>query len=225
MVVERGEHLAWYTGPTLLQLLEAAPVGNRATTAAFRYPVQYVARPVDGGRGYMGRVEAGSIAVGDEVVVLPSGRRSRVREIRTHASTLPRAQLHDAVTITLTDEIDVSRGDMLVAAAAAPEPARRIDATLCWFDERPLDRRRTYLLRQTTREVRVRIERLDHLWNVSTQAQEPAPEALAMNDIGQATLALAQPIVADRYAENHATGSFILIDEATNGTVAAGLIR
>ena len=98
-------------------------------------------------------------------------------------------------------------------------------ATVCWFDERPLDRRRTYLMRHTTREVRARIDRLDHLWNVSTQEREPAPDALAMNDIGQVTLALAQPIVADRYADNHATGSFILIDEATNATVAAGMIR
>ena len=226
MVVERGDHLDWYNGPTLLQLLETATIGTRSTHAAFRFPVQYVARP-DGAsrRGYLGRVEAGSIAVGDPVTVLPSGRTTRVRDIRTHDGSLPRAQLHDAVTLTLADEIDVSRGDMLVSAADAPEASRSLEATLCWFDERPLDRRRTYLLRHTTREVRARIDRLDHLWNVSTQEQEPAPDALAMNDIGQVTLALAQPIVADRYTDNHATGSFILIDEATNGTVAAGLIR
>jgi len=226
MVVDRGDRLGWYAGPTLLQLLEAAPVGTRSAYGSFRFPVQYVGRPAGGGgRGYLGRVEAGSIAIGDAITVLPSGRTTRVREIRTHATTVPRAQLHDAVTIALADEIDVSRGDMLASAAAAPEPARRIEATLCWFDERPLDLRRTYLLRHTTREVRARIERLDYLWNVSTQEQEPAPEALTMNDIGHATLTLAQPIVADRYAENQATGSFILIDDATNATVAAGLIR
>jgi sulfate adenylyltransferase subunit 1 len=226
MVVDRGDRLGWYAGPTLLQLLETAPVGTRSAYGSFRFPVQYVGRPAGGGgRGYLGRVEAGSIAIGDAITVLPSGRTTRVREIRTHATTVPRAQLHDAVTIALADEIDVSRGDMLASAAAAPEPARRIEATLCWFDERPLDLRRTYLLRHTTREVRARIERLDYLWNVSTQEQEPAPEALTMNDIGHATLTLAQPIVADRYAENQATGSFILIDDATNATVAAGLIR
>ena len=226
MVVERGDRLPWYGGPTLLQLLESAPVGTRTAHASFRFPVQYVARPEGGARrGYLGRVEAGSIAVGDAVTVLPSGRTSRVREIRTHATALPKAQLHDAVALTLADEVDVSRGDMLVAAVDAPRPARDVEATVCWFDERALDRRRTYLLRHTTREVRARIERIDHLWNVSTQAEEPAPAALGMNDIGQVTLALAQPIVADRYAENHATGSFILIDEATNATVGAGMIR
>jgi sulfate adenylyltransferase subunit 1 len=226
MVVERGSHLDWYNGPTLLEILEAAPVGSRAAHASFRFPVQYVARPdAVGGRGYLGRVEAGSIAVGDAVTVLPSGRTSRVRDVRTHAGSQPRAQLHDAVTITLDDEIDVSRGDMLVRAADAPEPARALAATLCWFDERALDSRRAYLLRHTTREVRVRVGRIEHRWNVSTQTAEPAPETLAMNDIGDVALVLAQPIVADRYADNHATGSFILIDEATNATVAGGLIR
>jgi sulfate adenylyltransferase subunit 1 len=226
MVVDRGANLDWYTGPTLLQLLEAAPIGTRTARASFRYPVQYVARPVGASpRGYAGRVEAGTIAVGDAVTVLPSGRTTHVREIRTFDKSLPRAQLHDAVTITLADEIDVSRGDVLVSAADAPEPARSLTATLCWFDERPLDRRRHYLLRHTTREVRARIDRIEHLWNVSTQEREPAPDSLAMNDLGQVVIALAQPIVADRYDDNHATGSFILIDEATNGTVAAGLIR
>ncbi len=224
MVVERGDHLPWYAGPTLLQILETVPVGTRAIRSSFRFPVQYVARD-GGGRGYLGRVEAGAIAVGDPVTILPSGRTSKVRAIGACDRTLPRAELHDAITLTLDDEIDVSRGDMIVASADVPAPARSITATLCWFDERPLDRRRTYVLRHTTREVRARADRLDHLWNVSTQAQEPAPETLAMNDIGQATLALAQPIVADRYTENHATGSFILIDEATNATVAAGMIR
>ncbi|MEO8753808.1 MAG: GTP-binding protein [Casimicrobiaceae bacterium] len=226
MVVDRSEHLRWYNGPTLLQVLETAPIGSKSTRASFRFPVQYVARPGDTiGRGYLGRVEAGAIAVGDAVTVLPSGRTTKIREIRNYECALPRAQLHDAVTLTLADEIDVSRGDMIVSAADAPVAARSVSATLCWFDERALDRRRTYILRHTTREVRARIETLDHLWNVSTQEEEPAPDALAMNDIGQATLLLAQPIVADRYHDNHATGSFILIDEVTNGTVAAGLIR
>jgi len=226
MVVDRGDQLSWYSGPTLLQVLETAPIGSRTTRASFRFPVQFVARPTDNtARGYLGRVEAGSISVGDAVTVLPSGRTTKIREIRSYDASLPRAQLHDAVTLTLTEEIDVSRGDMIVSAATAPEATRSLSATLCWFDERALDRRRTYLLRHTTREVRARIDRLDHLWNVSTQEEEPAPEALAMNDIGQATILLAQPIVADRYDDNHATGSFILIDEATNGTVAAGMIR
>ncbi|MFO1398931.1 MAG: GTP-binding protein [Burkholderiales bacterium] len=226
MVVERGDRLAWYDGPTLLQILETVPVGTRAIHASFRFPVQFVARFGDsGGRSYQGRVESGTIAAGDAVTILPSGRTSTVREIRAYDRVLPRAQLHDAITLTLADEIDVSRGDVVVASADAPEPVRTVTATVCWFDERPLDRRRTYVLRHTTREVRARVDRIDHLWNVATQAQEPAPDALAMNDIGQVTLALAQPIVADRYTQNHVTGSFILIDEATNATVAAGMIR
>jgi sulfate adenylyltransferase subunit 1 len=226
MVVERGDRLDWYTGPTLLTILETTPVATRSTAAALRFPVQYVSRPThENPRGYLGRVESGSIAVGDRITVLPSGRITEVRAIHTFDGPLSRAQLHDTVTLTLADEVDVSRGDMLVAAASAPEPARKIDATLCWLDERPLDRRRTYVLRHTTREVRARIDRLDELWDVSTQSSAPAPEALAMNDIGRATLLLAQPIVADRYDANSSTGSFILIDEATNATVAAGMIR
>ena len=225
MVVDRGERLPWYSGPTLLAILETTPLGLASTRSGFRFPVQYVSRPNgDGRRGYLGRVEAGSIGVGERVTVLPSGRTTTIVEIRTYDGVRERARLHDAVTLALADEIDVSRGDMIVAASGAPEAARQIDATLCWLGERPLDLRRTYILRHTTREVRARVQGLDHLWNVSTQSREPAPDALAMNDIGQATIALAQPIVADRYDDSPATGSFILIDEATNGTVAAGMI-
>ena len=226
MVVERGGHLRWYHGPTLLDILEDASVAAPTSSVGFRFPVQVVARPEgQGGRGYLGRVEGGSIAVGDAVTVLPSGRTSTVREIRTWDGTHARAGLHDAVTIVLADEIDVSRGDTLVAAVDAPEPLRNFPATLCWFDERPLDRRRTYFLRHGTREVRARVAGIDHRWDVSTQSTEPAPAALAMNDIARVTIALAQPIVGDRYDANAATGSFILIDEATNATVAAGMIQ
>jgi sulfate adenylyltransferase subunit 1 len=226
MVVERGERLDWYTGPTLLEILETTPAGIGATHAGFRFPVQYVSRPSgDAGRGYLGRVEAGSIHVGDRVMVLPSGRTTTVRAIATLKGTHEQARLHDTVTIALADEVDITRGDIIVNAAQAPRTTKQVEATVCWLDERPLDVRRTYILRHATRDVRARVTRLDHLWNVSTQSQEPAPAALAMNDIGDLTVALASPIVADRYDEIAATGSFILIDEATNGTVAAGLIR
>jgi len=125
----------------------------------------------------------------------------------------------------LDDAIDISRGDMLVHGNASPATRQDLDATLCWLSETPLDSRRKYLMRHTTREVRARIDGIDHLWNVATQAREPAPEFLRMNDIGQVGLKLAQPLFADRYADNRATGSFILIDEVTNNTVAAGLIQ
>jgi sulfate adenylyltransferase subunit 1 len=226
MVVDRGENLPWYEGPTLLQILETVEVQPAPGDGSFRFPVQYVARPTATlARGYMGRVESGSIAVGDSVTVLPSGLSSRVREIRGYDGTQQRACLHAAVTLVLDDAIDISRGDMLVHGNASPVTRRELDATLCWLSEQPLDRRRSYFLRHTTREVRARIDSIDHLWDVTTQTREAAPGTLRMNDIGRAGLKLAQPIFVDRYADNRTTGSFILIDEATNNTVAAGLIQ
>jgi sulfate adenylyltransferase subunit 1 len=230
MVVSRNvdgeDRLAWYSGPTLLEILETTPVGVDTTRAGFRFPVQCVSRPSgDAGRGYMGRVESGSVRVGDRVVVLPSGRTTTVRSIATFDGSRDEAHAHDTVTVVLADEVDIARGDMLAKATESVEVSKQFEATVCWLGERPLDVRRTYIMRQATREVRARVTRLDHLWNVSTQSQEPAPEALAMNDIGQASVTLASTVVADRYDQAPATGSFILIDEATNGTVAAGMIR
>jgi sulfate adenylyltransferase subunit 1 len=225
MVVDRGHRLGWYDGPTLLQILETAELPASLASAPFRFPVQYVARPTPGQpRGYMGRIESGSIAVGERVRILPSGRTTQVRELRTREGSPRCAGLHAGVTLILADEIDVSRGDLIVRADHAPELRRSLGATVCWLGDTPLDARRKYLLRHTTREVRARVDRIDHLWDVATQQREPAPRSLAMNDIAQITLTLAQPIFPDRYAENRATGSFILIDETTNNTVAAGLV-
>ena len=228
MVVERGGNLDWYDGPTLLQILETVDVEQKLAEAPFRFPIQYVARPTATlPRGYMGRIESGSIAVGDAVTVLPSEVSSRVREIRGYGydGTRAHAGLHAAVTLVLADAVDISRGDMLVHGNASPASRRDLDATLCWLSETPLDSRRNYFLRHTTREVRARIDGIDHLWDVATQARQPVRDTLRMNDIGRVGLTLAQPVFADRYADNRATGSFVLIDEATNNTVAAGLIR
>ena len=226
MVVERGGKLDWYEGPTLLQILETVDVEQKLAEAPFRFPIQYVARPTATlPRGYMGRIESGSIAVGDAVTVLPSGVSSRVREIRGYDGTRKRAGLHAAVTLVLADAIDISRGDMLVHRNESPISQRDLDATLCWLSETPLDSRRNYFLRHTTREVRARIGGIDHLWDVATQERQPAPDTLRINDIGRVGLTLAQPVFADRYADNRVTGSFILVDEATNNTVAAGLIQ
>jgi sulfate adenylyltransferase subunit 1 len=226
MVVERGRNLDWYEGPMLLQILETVDVEQKLAEAPFRFPIQYVARPTAQlPRGYMGRIESGSVAVGDAVTVLPSGVSTQVLEIRGYDGTRKRAGLHAAVTLVLADAIDISRGDMLVHRNASPASRRDLDATLCWLSEMPLDSRRNYYLRHTTREVRARIDGIDHLWDIATQARQPAPDTLRMNDIGRVELTLAQPVFADRYADNRATGSFVLIDEATNNTVAAGLIQ
>ena len=129
------------------------------------------------------------------------------------------------MTLVLDDELDISRGDMLVRTGAQPTVSRTLDAIVCWLSEMPLDTRRKYTLRHTTREVRARVDGIDHLWNVATQEKEPAPPVLSMNDIGRVALTLAQAVFTDSYAENRATGSFILLDETTNNTVAAGMIQ
>ena len=226
MVVERGSRLDWYEGPTLLEILETAEAPQKPSHAPFRLPVQLVARPTATlPRGYMGRIESGSIAVGDRVMVLPSGLTTTIREIRTWNGSLRKAEVHAPVTLVLEDEIDVSRGDMLVGIDAPPTVTRTLDATLCWMGDAPLDSNRKYLLRHTTREARARIDRIKDRWDVSNQMHNAASATLARNDIGRVSLLLAQPVLADRYIDNSATGSFILIDEASNNTVAAGLIQ
>jgi len=226
MVVERGSRLDWYDGPTLLEVLEAADTPQKPSNGSFRFPVQLVARPTAAlPRGYMGRIESGSIAVGDRVMALPCGLTTKIREIRTWNESLRKAGLHAPVTLVLEDEIDVSRGDMLVGIDAPPPVTRTLSATLCWMGDAPLDPNRKYLLRHTMREARARIDQIKHRWDVSTQVREPASSTLARNDIGHVILSLAQPVFADRYVDNSATGSFVLIDEASNNTVAAGLIQ
>jgi sulfate adenylyltransferase subunit 1 len=226
MVVDRGTRLPWYDGPTLLSILETAEVPRTLIRAPFRFPVQYVARPTaTEPRGYMGRIESGTVAVGDRLVVLPSGIETTVREIRTFDGSLPRAGLHAPVTLVLGDDVDVSRGDLIADADRPPIVARELDATLCWLGDAPLDPRRPYWLHHTTREVRARVGRIDHRWNITTQEREPAAATLVRNDIAKLHLTLAQPVFADGYTDNRATGSFVLIDEATNDTVAAGLVE
>ena len=230
MIVDRGEHLPWYDGPTLLDILENAPAAHTEQAEDFRFPVQYVCRPHDSAnpalhdyRGFMGRVESGEIAVGDAITVLPSGARSRIKKIELGSRSLPSAIHEQSVSLLLEDEIDISRGDLIVKSAEAPVPVKQIDATLCWLSETPLSPARTYLVRHTTREVKAKLARIDYRLDVNTLERETA-EGLAMNDIARVTLKLAQPIVADSYRSNRATGAFIIIDESTNNTVGAGMI-
>ena len=230
MVVERGERLDWYTGPTLIELLETARAEPVAHTDRFRFPVQYVCRPQDSAnpelhdyRGFMGRVESGRIAAGDAVVVLPSSRETRVKAIQVLGHSLPEAATGQSVTLLLEDEIDISRGDMIVRQGELPNIDREIGATLCWLSETPLDPRRKYLVRHTTRECKAMIASIDSRIDVNTLERQRA-EQLSMNDIAEVRLKLAQPIFADPYAASRATGAFIVIDESTNGTVGAGMI-
>ena len=230
MIVDRGERLSWYDGPTLLDILENAPAAHTEQAEDFRFPVQFVCRPQDAAnpelhdyRGFMGRVESGEIAVGDAVTVLPSGATSRVKRIELGGEHLPRAIHEQSVTLLLEDEIDISRGDLIVKSAEAPEPVKQIDATVCWLSETPLSPARTYLVRHTTREVKAKLAKIDYRLDVNTLEKEETT-GLAMNDIARVTLKLAQPIVADSYRSNRATGAFIIIDESSNNTVGAGMI-
>ncbi len=227
MVVERGEHLGWYDGPTLLELLEQAPAAHTERDEGFRFPVQWVCRPQTlehhDFRGFAGRVESGEIAVGDAVQVLPSGLTTRVKAILLGDAPLRRAVSEQSVTLQLEDEVDVSRGDLLVRPGEAPEPTRRVDAVLCWLSERPLSPQRRYLVRHTSRESKALVAEIG--WRMDLASLEQVPAAgLSMNDIGRVSLRLAQPIAADPYRTNRATGAFIVVDEATNDTVGAGMI-
>ncbi len=230
MVVERGEHLDWYDGPTLLDILETAPAAHSEQPEKFRFPVQYVCRPQDSAnpalhdyRGFMGRVESGELSVGDAVTVLPSGLETRVKDIQLLGQSLPQAVSEQSVTILLADEIDISRGDMIVKSGERPQLAKQIDAMLCWLSESPLDPRRKYVIRHTTRESKAMLAGIAYRMDINTMEQQAA-EKLAMNDIAKVSFKLAQPIFADPYSENRGAGAFIVIDESTNNTVGAGMI-
>jgi len=226
MVVDRGERLGWYDGPTLLGLLETVDVESALDRAPLRFPVQLVQRPSPGGgRRYLGRVEAGAVRVGDRVAVLPSGRETRVRAIHTHDARLERAGLHASIALELDDDLDVSRGDLLVRAGEAPAVVSRIAADVAWLADAPLDSRRTYLLRHATREVRARVESLAWRWDVETQTREVHPSTLEANGIGRVALMLGAPIATDDYRAIRPTGAFLLIDETTHATVAAGMVH
>ncbi len=230
MVVDRGERLGWYNGPTLMNILETTPAAHTEKAEDFRFPVQFVCRPQDSAnpalhdyRGFMGRVESGEIAVGDAVTVLPSGLTSTVKAIEIGGEQIARAIHEQSVSILLADEIDISRGDMIIKTAEQPLTTKQVDATVCWLSETPMSPARTYLLRHTSREVKAKIAKIDYRLDVNTLEQE-STATLAMNDIAQLTLKLAQPIFADAYDKNRSTGAFIIIDESTNNTVGAGMI-
>jgi sulfate adenylyltransferase subunit 1 len=226
-VVEKSAAMNWYTGPTLLELLETVEIDHDVNTRDFRFPVQWVCRPQTDEhhdfRGFAGRIEAGEVSVGDEVTILPSGRSSRVKEIYTLDGSLQTAFAPQSVTLRLEDEIDISRGDMFVRGGVAPKVEKEFEATLCWLSEAPLDKNRKYIVKHTTRSAKALFSRLDYRVDVNTLEQHAA-DKLNMNDIARVAIKVQQPLVFDRYDEDRATGSFIVIDEASNNTVAAGMI-
>jgi sulfate adenylyltransferase subunit 1 len=228
MVVDRGDQLDWYKGPALLELLEKVEIDHDVNTSDFRFPVQWVCRPqteeFHDFRGFMGRIEAGEVSVGDEVTILPSGRSTTVKEIVTYNGNLQTAFAPQSVTITLAEEIDISRGDMIVKTDhLPPKVEKEFEAMLCWLSESPLDKNRKYLVKHTTRTAKCLFSRLDYRVDVNTLEQHTA-EKLHMNEIARVALKIQQPLVFDSYVVDRATGSFIVIDEATNNTVAAGMI-
>jgi sulfate adenylyltransferase large subunit len=223
-VVERGAGMAWYDGPTLLEHLETVEIAGDRDLEHRRFPVQWVIRPMADEhhdyRGYAGQVAGGVWRAGDEVVVLPSGWRTTVAAVEPEV-----AMPGSAATIQLTNDLDVGRGDMLADPDAPPTVARELEATVCWMAERPLEPRARLAIKQTTRTVRAVVDELLAVVDIHTLEDRPGPERLELNDIAQVRLRLSEPLAVDRYDENRATGAFILIDEATNDTVAAGMIR
>jgi len=225
-VVDRGVQLAWYEGPTLVELLEDAPSEQLNIENPARLPVQWVCRPAQSDfRGYAGRLEAGTLSVGDEVIVLPGGLRSRVTRIAIGETELSLAVAGQSVMVSLADERDVSRGDTIVRSdQMAPAQRQQLSAVLCWLSATPLSTARSYVLQHTTRSVKSRVISVDARLDIHSLEWTPDGNAVVLNDIVRVQLKTQQPLVADAYRANRDTGSFILVDEATNDTVAAGLI-
>ena len=235
-VVNRSEHTPWYTGAPLLEYLETVPVIKSASNVetdvqgAFRFPVQYVIRPISSKypdfRGYAGRVASGAIHVGDRIKVLPSGQESVVTHITQATEELTVATPPQSVTIQLANDIDISRGDILVKTDE-PQPHQEQDLTLdvCWFNEQPLRPRAKYIVRQTTNETLGIVRTINYRRNINTLEKEPGIAEIKMNDIAEITIHTAQPLAFDDYRLNRITGSVIFIDPDTNETVGAGMIK
>jgi len=227
-VVDRSTSMDWYQGPTLMYLLENIHISSDVNHEDFRFPVQYVVRPQSKDwpdyRGYAGRVASGAVKVGDTVTVLPSGFTSKVKTIDLYKESLDEAFAPQSVTITLEDDIDISRGDMLVREFDHPTVTQDLDMMICWFNERKLVPRGKYIIRHTSAEARCMIKEVEYKMNINTLEENHDDKEVCMNDIARITLRTTKPLFVDSYNRNRITGSVILVDEGTNETVAAGMI-
>jgi sulfate adenylyltransferase large subunit len=226
-VVGRSWAMSWYGGAPLLYHLEHVVIAPDRNLADVRFPVQWVIRPMTDEhhdyRGYAGQVAGGVLRPGSEIVVLPSGQQTRVAAIDTFSGALDAAFPTMSVALRLADQLDISRGDMIVEADDQPVAAREIEAMVCWMSDEPLRPRSRYAIKHTTRTARAIVEELEHRMDVNTLGHEPAAQ-LELNEIGRVRLRCSSPVMVDPYSRNRTTGSFILIDEATNDTVAAGMV-
>ncbi|HEY1239425.1 MAG TPA: sulfate adenylyltransferase subunit CysN [Bryobacteraceae bacterium] len=222
-VVQRSARTPWYTGPSLLEHLETVPIDRDINLTDLRFPVQYVIRPNLDFRGFAGQIASGTIRRGDAITVLPSGRTSRVKSIVTYDGEREEAHAPMSVTVCLEDEIDISRGDMLVHADNRPHAGRRFEATVVWMSQKPLAEHRPYLLKQTTQMVQARVREIRHRVDINALGHERASQ-LQLNEIGVVSMESQRPVFFDAYRKNRATGSFILIDPITNETLGAGMI-
>ena len=228
-IVDPSEHMSWYEGPTLLYYLETVYIGADANHVDARLPVQWVIRPHSDTwhdfRGFAGRIAGGVFKPGDEVTVLPSGFQSKIKAIHTSDGELAEAYTPMSVAVTLVDEIDISRGDMLVKPNNPPVPRQDVEAMICWFSaDKKLVPRGKFILRHTTKEVKALITEVRYKVNINTLHKVEADLEFNLNDIGRISLRTSAPLIADSYKRNRITGSFVLIDEQTNETVAAGMI-
>lgn len=229
-VVTRSTNMEWYDGPTLLYILENIHIGSDINKEDFRFPVQFVIRPQSKEwpdyRGYAGRIASGVISVGDRITVLPSGFSSRVQGINLEAANLDKAFAPQSVAITLEDDIDISRGDMIIKESngTAPRVEQDLDMMICWFNERPLVPGGKYALKHTSADVRCMIREVKYKMDISNLEKNQDDLTIKMNDIARISIRTTKPLFVDSYRTNRITGSVILIDEGTNETVAAGMI-
>ena len=223
-IVNKSENMPWYNGSTLLHTLENVNMGSRRNLIDFRYPVQHVIRPNQDFRGFAGTIVSGTIKVGEEVTVLPSRFRSKIKEIWKYDEQVQEAAAGEATVITIEDEIDISRGDMIVRSGNVPKMTQEFEAILCWMNEIPMDPSKNYYIQHTTRTAMAVPVEIRYKINVDTLHREET-NTLELNEIGRVRLKVSQHMFIDPYKINNATGSFILIDTASNVTVGAGMIR